>query len=181
MKRLLLALWLGCWVLGTAAQEKTVVLTPVKKGEEPEAIIKALKEDFPNTLMDNMKFLPGKLYGDEWNIDLQGDPNLDINYYQVHIKKQNEYFTAIYNKSGELLSSKHIIDNAVLPKPVNETIKSFAGWHVDKEQEIIEYHNKHKKIRDVYKVKLQQGAKHKFVFINPNGQIAKERFTVDIG
>lgn len=181
MRKIFLALWLGCWVLGAAAQEKTAVIRPVKKGEEPKAVMDALKKDFPNTVVESLSFLPSKLYGEEWNITVEGQENIEPTYYQVYIKKEKENYTAVYDKSGKLLSSKHIIEDASLPKPVNETVKKFAGWHVDKAQEIIEYKSKGNEFSNLYKVKLQQGAKHKVLFVNPNGEIVKDRIAIDIG
>jgi hypothetical protein len=179
MKKIILVIWLACWVLGTAAQEKKAVITPVKKGEEPQAVMDALKKDFPNTMVENLSFLPRKLYGEEWNIFIEGDENADPSFFEVRVKKENEFYTAVYNKSGKLLSSKHIIQNAALPKEVLETVKKFAGWHMDKVQEIIEYRNND--LTNVYKIKLQQGMKHKNVFINAKGEIVNERIVFNIG
>ena len=62
----------------------------------------------------NRYFLPGKLYGDQWYIDLQSDELNHEDFYQVEIKvKQgNRDYTAVYNKEGKLLSSKEIIHDA---------------------------------------------------------------------
>jgi hypothetical protein len=179
MKKLILALWLGCWALGVAAQVETLKIAKVKKGEEPKAVMDAIKNDFPKFIAKDLSFLPPKLYGEEWNISTEGNAdNSSINFYQITLKEEKgDYYTAIYDKNGKLLSSKQEIDNSKLPKEVSETISKFiaTGWHVDRTHDIIKYTGGNK-ISDTYKVKLEKGIEHKILFLDLKGNIINTRF-----
>lgn len=176
MKKTILAIWLMCLALGVMAQEKKLTVTKVKKGDEPQAVMDALKQDFPKAITKDLSFLPSKLYGEEWNVQLEGDEINTPNFYQVSIKQGNRDYTAIYDKNGTLLSSKEVIRNSPLPPKVAATVKTFAGWHVDKVHEIIKY--KGKTGDNFYRVKLQKGAEHKIVYLDRDGNIIDTRFAL---
>jgi len=176
MKKVTLVFLLACWVLGTAAQEKKLTIERVKKGEEPKQVMEAIKTDFPGAITKDLSFLPAKLYGDEWNVDLQGEDTEQIKYYQVNIKEENRSYKAVYDANGHLLSSMQVIHDAKLPAPINATLKKFSGWHIDKSHEIIRYSGKH--ASDTYRVKLQKGAEHKNVYLDANGNIINTRFSL---
>ncbi|MFM7327209.1 MAG: hypothetical protein ACKO3B_00605, partial [Bacteroidota bacterium] len=88
----------------------------------------------------------------------------------------NRTFTGVYDKNGKLLSSKQMMDYASLPKPVHDAVKQYADWHVDHAHEYIKYNAR--KSTDVYRVKIQKGGSHKFLFIDPTGKIQNTRFTL---
>lgn len=176
MKRIALVFLLACWALGASAQEKRLTVEKVKKGEEPEKVMEAIKTDFPGAITKDLSFLPAKLYGEEWNVDLQGDEVNDVKYYQVDIKAENRDYTAVYDAKGDLLSSKQVIHNAKLPPPINEALKKFQGWHIDKSHEIIKYSGKHSS--DTYRVKMQKGGQHKNVYLDANGNIINTKFSL---
>ncbi len=180
MKKLILAIWLGCWALGAAAQVETLKVTKVKKGDEPQVVVDAIKKDFPDFIANNLSFLPAKLYGEEWNISTEGSTvDTDINFYQITLNQgKGNYYTAVYDKDGNLLSSKQEIDNSKLPKEIAETVNKFisAGWHTDRTHDIIKYKND--KFTRTYKVKLEKGIEHKILFIDPAGNIINTRFTL---
>lgn len=178
MKKIFVVLWLG-YALGAAAQEETVTIRKVKKGEEPQVVMDAIKSDFPKAVEKSMAFLPGKLYGNEWNVTTEGERLDELNFYQVEIKDGNTIYTAVYDRNGKLLSSKQIVDPAKMPPMVQATVKKFAGWHVDNTSEEIKYNGK--VVTQVYRVKLQKGQKgveHKIVFIDPAGNIVNTRFAI---
>ena len=172
------SLMAGLIIMSVAAiaQEKKLTITHVNKGEEPAAVMDALKKDFPGFIVDDLSFLPGKLYGDEWNIQMSGDGDMESTYYNVRVKEGNRSFTGVYDKNGKLLSSKQMVDYAMLPKPVQDATRQYADWHVDHAHEYIKYNAK--KSSDVYRVKIQKGGQHKFLFIDPTGKIQNTRFTL---
>ncbi|GAB3220597.1 hypothetical protein GCM10027423_52420 [Spirosoma arcticum] len=55
------------WAKGSTV-DKTVTITHVKKGEQPQAVLDALRKDFANTTIKDTAFLPGTLYGMEWSV-----------------------------------------------------------------------------------------------------------------
>ena len=116
------------------------------------------------------------MYGEEWNVQLEGDQLLRASFYQVEIKDGNRDYTAVYDETGKLLSSKQLIHGVKLPAELTKTLSKFAGWHVDETHELIKYNGK--KSSDIYKVKLQKGAEHKIVYLDAMGNIVNTRFTV---
>lgn len=176
MKKLILALALMCVTLGVMAQQQKLTITKVKKGEEPKAVMDAIQRDFPKAVSKDLSFLPARLYGEEWNIELEGDQLDEVKYYQISIKDENTDYTAVYNGNGKLLSSKQIIEDEPLPPAVSESIKKFKGWHIDKTFEIIRYNGK--KVSDIYRVKIQKGAEHKFIYLDANGNIIDSRIAL---
>jgi hypothetical protein len=175
MKNLTIAVWLICLALGASAQQKTLAIEKVKKGEEPKAVIDAVNKEFPQSITKDLSFLPAELYGQEWNVNVTGDEFEKSVLYQVQIKHGNTDYTAVYDKDGKLLSSKQLIHRAKLPAEVMATIKKFTGWHIDDTHELIKY-NGNKTITDTYKVKLEKGVEHKIVFLDPKGNIINTRF-----
>lgn len=175
MKKSVLIIILLCLAMGAIAQQEQLTITKVKHGEEPKAVMNAIKSDFPNSVSRNFAFLPAKLYGKEWNVQLEGDAMESATYYQALIKSGKTEYTAVYDKDGKLMSSKYVIENAKLPKPVNETIKKFEGWHIDAATELIKY-NGAKTITDTYKIKIQKGIEHRVIFLDPEGHIHEAAF-----
>lgn len=176
MKKLLLIVWLCGSTLALIAQEKVMKITPVKKGEEPQQVMEAIKKDFPEAVSKDLAFLPTKIYGDEWNVEVTGDDVNELNFYEIDLIQGKNHYAAVYNKDGKLLSSKEIIRSESPPSVVNEAIGKFKGWKMDKFHETIRYRNH--KTTDTYKIKLHKGAEHKVVFIDPKGEIINTRFVL---
>lgn len=174
MKKLIIAIWLG-YALGAAAQE-TMTITQVKKGDEPQAVMDAIKTDFPQSVQKELAYLPGKLYGREWNVTRDGEQLDNLTFFQVRIKQGNTNYTAVYDKDGKLLSSMHVVEPAKMPVQVQATVKKYAGWHVDSSSEQIKYNGK--TTTDVYKIKLQKGVEHKVIFVDPTGNVVNTRFAI---
>lgn len=176
MKKLILALCLTSLALSLAAQQ-TVVVKKVQKGDEPKAVVDAIKRDFPEAVTKNLSYLPAKLYGEEWNVALRDEAGSgEYKYFVVNMKQENQDYTAVYDEDGTLLSSKRIIRNVPLPEPVAETLKRFSGWHIDKTHEIIQY--KRARTTDTYKVKIQKKGEHKVIFLDAEGNILDTRMGV---
>lgn len=175
MKKLIIALWLG-YALGAMAQDQTLTIKPVKEGEEPQAVMNAIKTDFPQSVQKGLGYLPGRLFGSEWNVTREGEQLENMTFFEVKIKQGNTNYTAVYDKDGKLLSSMQIVDPAKMPPQVQATVKKFSGWHVDTSSEQIKYNGK--TTTDVYKIKLQKGAEHKIVFVDPAGNIINTRFAI---
>ncbi len=117
MKKSIIALWLLCLAPGVMAQQQEkLTLTKVKKGDEPKAVVDAVNKDFPGALTRELSFLPPKLYGEEWFVDLTSDQLDHADFYQVHVKvkQDNADYTAVYDGNGKLLSSRQLLHN-VLP------------------------------------------------------------------
>jgi hypothetical protein len=176
MKKLLMSLFIALVSLAGWSQEQRLQIQKVKKGEEPPAVMDAVRAQFPDAIVNQLSYLPYKLYGEEWNVRTEGVPLDDISLFRVHLKQGEKEFTGVYDKNGKMLSSETFVDFAALPADVQSSLKKFKDWHVDHAHEYIQYNGK--KTSDTYRVKLQKGAEHKIIFMDPQGNIRNTRITL---
>jgi hypothetical protein len=170
-----LCLAIGAWAQST----ETVTITPVKKGEEPQAVMNAIRNDFPQAIVTELGFLPTVLYGEQWNVRTDGvaaAKNADTQFYQVNIREGSDNYKALYDKDGNLHFSKRIIKHAELPQAV---IDAVAAAHPD--YKIINDREKitsdaDGKLNIVYHVTIQK-KEHgilRGMFIDPTGKVIRE-------
>lgn len=179
MKTLSIALLLTGLSVGTIQaqsplQDQTVTITHVKKGEEPQQVMTAVKADFPNSIVRDVAFLPRALYGQEWAVDEQNnmDKNTDILYYRVAANSPTLNYSAVYNKDGKLISFKEIVKQTLLPEAITKTISDqFADWKVVGNQERIQYG---KSSSNYYRVELARGRAREKVFFDNNGTVLRK-------
>ena len=176
MNKLFLTLLITMLSFAGWSQEQRLQIQKVKKGEEPPAVMDAVRAQFPEAIVDQLSYLPYKLYGEEWNVRVDGTPLEDVSLYKVHIKQDQKEFNGVYDKNGKLLSSQTFVDFAALPADVRASLDKFKDWHVDHAHEYIQYNGK--KTSDTYRVKLQKGAEHKILFMDPQGNIRNTRVTL---
>ena len=169
-----------CLAIGACAQStETVTITPVKKGEEPKAVMNAIRNDFPQAIVTELGFLPTVLYGEQWNVRTDGvaaAKNADTQFYQVNIREGSDNYKALYDKDGNLHFSKRIIKHAELPQAV---IDAVAAAHPD--YKIINDREKitsdaDGKLNIVYHVTIQK-KEHgilRGMFIDPTGKVIRE-------
>jgi len=168
--------WLTCGlaIAQNTVQDKTVIIKSVKKGEEPQQVMSALKQDFPDAIMKDIAYLPLALYGQEWTVNETDntDMNTDIEYYQITMHGKGIKYTAVYNKNGKLLTYKETINQTRLPEAVTKALgMSFPDWKVVGDQERLKY-SKDQSI--VYKVELAKGKSREKVFLDDYGKILRE-------
>ncbi|GAB3926612.1 PepSY-like domain-containing protein [Larkinella terrae] len=179
MKTLSIALLLtGLSIGATQAQspleDQSVTITHVKKGEEPQQVMDAVKADFPNSIVTDVAFLPHALYGHEWAVseNKNTDENIEMLYYRVAANSPTLNYTAVYNKDGKLLSFKEIVKQALLPDAVTKTISNqFADWKIVGDQERIQYG---KSSSNYYRVELAKGKAREKVFFDSNGTVLRK-------
>jgi hypothetical protein len=154
---------------------ETLTLRPVKKGEEPKEVMNAIRKDFPKAIVSDLSFLPAKLYGEQWSVDVQGDlDGRTADLYQVSCKEGNDRFKAVYDANGKEISSKRIIHQAQLPTEVVKTISErYPNWKVVDDQEKITYKNGTAK--DAYHVRIQQNNISRSLFLDNSGKIVKDK------
>jgi hypothetical protein len=160
----------------TAAQAQTETLTvkAVKKGEAPKEVMDAIKQDFPKAIVGDLNMLPSKLYGEQWSIvlDDQSDgPSFDV--YQVSLKEAGETYKAVYDKDGNLKSSKTVINQAQLPTEVTSTIAAkYPDWTIIKDREKITYHGG--TLREAIHVQIQKDKMYRSLFLDSDGNLLKD-------
>ncbi|HEY9004897.1 MAG TPA: hypothetical protein VIM75_02125 [Ohtaekwangia sp.] len=178
MKKLI-SLMLGLCLITMAwaqVEEETVRITPVKKGDEPKAVMDAIHTDFPNALSTNLNFLPLKLYGEQWNVQTDGTaPASGSAFYQVNVREQNQSFKAVYDKNGKLQHSKVMIKQAELPEAVVAAIsKAHPGYKIVRDVEKITS-DRAGNVNVVYHVTIRK--EHNLshgIFVDPTGKILRD-------
>jgi hypothetical protein len=170
MKKLLLIMELLVLCLTCRAQIEKVVLTPVKKGEEPQVVLDSIKKAFPDPISRTLSILPAKTYGKEWNVEIsEASAEMTPEYYEVYIKGEKGNYTAVYDKSGNLLKVKQVIKNTELPEKIKTILDTkYAGWKIVGNEE--RFTNAKKAIVQ-YKVILKKGLISKAVFFDSEGNI----------
>ncbi len=166
-----------CLVAGIAlvqAQSETLVLKAVKKGEEPKEVMDGIKQDFPQAIVGDLNFLPSLLYGEHWSANLNDNLNgATINYYQVSLKEKNESFTAAYDKTGKMLSSKTVIKNGTLPTEITSAIHiKYPSWKVVSDSEKITYKNG--VLKEAYRVQIHEAKMNRNLFFDGSGKLLKD-------
>ncbi|HKZ38139.1 MAG TPA: hypothetical protein VJ184_10830 [Chryseolinea sp.] len=155
-------------------QSETLTIKAVKKGEEPEKVMDAIKADFPKAIVTDLSILPAKLYGEYWSVSLNdnlGGKTPDL--YLVNLKETNEVYKAVYDKDGKIKSSKLIIKQAQLPADVTSTIAiKYPDWTIIKDLEKIT--NKEGKIKEVYHVGIEKNKMHRSLFLDSGGKLIKD-------
>ena len=166
-----------CLVAGAAmAQEgsKTFTLKAVKKGEEPKEVMDAIRQDFPKAIVGDLDFLPTKLYGEQWSVVLDDESNgAEPDLYHVHLKQGKQNYEAVYDKSGKVLSSKLLIDQAMLPTDVTATVSSkYPGWKIVKDGEKIT--TKEGVVKEAYHVEIKKDKAYRSLFLDTGGKVIKD-------
>lgn len=156
------------------AQSETLILKPVKKGEEPKAVMDAIKKDFPKAIVGDLTFLPAKLYGEQWSADFESNMNSAPDLYRVKLKEGTATYNAIYDKSGNVISSMTIIKMAQLPKEITKGIATkYPGWKIVNDVEKITYRKGAAK--EAFRVQIQENKLHRSLLLNGSGNILKDK------
>jgi hypothetical protein len=134
----------------------------------------AIKADFPSAIASDLSFLPAKLYGEHWavaeNTSMKGKPD----FYQITLKEGKESYRAVYDKEGNLLSSKFIIPQAKLPAEVMKTIsEKYPEWKVTTDTEKIVH--KKSEYKAIYRVTIEQNKAHRMLEIADGGKLIKDK------
>lgn len=168
----------ACMAAGLAAQaqtdSETLMLTRVKKGEEPSAVMAAIKQDFPKAIVGDLNILPAKLYGERWSVNVDDQLNgATPDLYMVNMKEKGEQYKAVYDKKGNLMSSKTVVNKAALPSEVSATIhQKYPDWTIVNDREKIT--TKQGAVREIFHVEIHKNKQHRNLFVNPDGTMVKD-------
>jgi hypothetical protein len=177
MKKLTLFLLFAVAGVAAYAQGSTETFTAkaVKKGEEPQAVINAVKQDFPKAIVSDLNVVSGKLYGEQWAINFDDKTGGSApEYYHVMLKESNSQYSAYYNKKGDLISSKTYVNNEQLPTEVTSAVHNkYPDWTIIKDGEKITY--KQGSVKEAYKVDIQKDKMHRSLLMDGSGNIHKDK------
>lgn len=178
MKKILMILFVSTLIQGVSfAQENSLTLVPIKKGEEPKAVMDAIKRDFPKASTSDLSYLPSLIYNERWNVNENIEDNSDkYDLITVIIKENDKTYRAVYDQDGKILHTKTVIKDADLPKGIMKTIQSeYPGYSLVNDREKITS-GKDLKSDIVYRVEIQKDNHGKItsLFFDNSGKILKK-------
>ncbi|WP_162633271.1 PepSY-like domain-containing protein [Echinicola strongylocentroti] len=171
MKKVTLILFLGMFVGGAAyAQEERVVLKKVSESEVPAEVVEAIKKDFPQSVVDQIKILPADGI-DGWKVtDVQNtmSPNDEMSYYAIDFYGDGVSGEVLYDEDGNMIVYKKVITNEALPPSIRNHIgTTYSGWAFIKDKEVIK--KTPNSATDVYTVVIKKGKEKKILHYDSAG------------
>ena len=107
------------------------------------------------------------------SFDLMASPEYDENkkYFKVIFKANKGSVVAVFDKNGEILTTKERYENIKLPVPVrNSLYKEFPNCNVEKIKYLLDY-EKGKDVKKVYKIKIKKDNLTKHLKFDTQGNI----------
>ena len=104
--------------------------------------------------------------------DLKNTKLYDDNYeaYRVSFIIPEGKISATYNHEGKILRTVERFKNVKIPESVrNSLINRFPGWSIIEDLYKVDYYDKSRIVRKLYKVKLQNGEKRMYVKLDNDG------------
>ncbi|GGF47142.1 PepSY-like domain-containing protein [Echinicola rosea] len=171
MKGIAIILFLGVLFCGAVhAQEERVVLKQVSDSEVPKAVVEAIKKDFPQSVVDEVKILPADGI-DSWKVtDVQNtmSPGDEMTYYAISFYGDGVSGQVLYDADGEMVVYKKVITNEALPPSIRSYIgNNYSGWAFIKDKEIIK--KSPTAATDVYTVVIKKGNDKKTLHFDGSG------------
>jgi hypothetical protein len=159
------------------AQMVTADLVPIKKGEEPKAVLNTLKKDFPQATPSEFNFISSLLYGQKWSEMVSGDVPDNMQLVEVKVKEKKGNYEILFDKNGKVLKIKDFVKNADLPLAITKDIKQmYPAYKLVNDSEKIRA-GKDEKAYAVYRVEIQNPAKgqKRNLFFDNSGKLLRER------
>ena len=154
-------------------ETESVTIQKVKRGEVPAVVLTAFEQDFPGGKAIEYSLMPLKTYKSQWVVTPAAN-NDDFNgmkpdYYDIYCKGSNFVTHAIYNANGKLLKFSEKVTDAALPTSITQSISAgaYKDWVIVGDKEIV---NTASKKPDYYRVKLEKGHHHKYLYFDTDGK-----------
>ncbi|MCX2744023.1 hypothetical protein OO013_09115 [Mangrovivirga sp. M17] len=150
----------------------------VGKNETPKYVVTAVERDFPTGEVIQYYVAEGDHLTSNWIVETDNTmaSGEDVDHYTVILKgENNSYIHALYNKDGELISSKMTAENFPLPDEIVEfaTSGDYDGYRIVSDEFYRIKHHDHGK--EFIQVNIENGKKHKKLFFNTDGTFMKEK------
>jgi hypothetical protein len=176
MKRLLFLL-LGFLVLsfpilaqGLVSDEGPAEYLMLKKGNIPPQVLKAAEQLFEGNTQVAWGVFPYELKNYGWEVNK--DYNEPIEHYEIQFKsKDGSDIYAVFESTGELISSRIVNKNAPVPQAVVKALEKseYKDWKIAGDVELIK--NTQKKVVEHYAVKLTKGNMKKTLYFTTKGDL----------
>lgn len=158
------------------AQTEIADLTPIKKGEEPKAVLNTLKQDFPGVTASEFNFISHVLYGQKWSEKVSGELVGDMKLVQVNVRDKNGNYEILFDKDGKVLKIKDFIKNAELPPAVMKSIRGkYPSFKLLTDSEKISA-GRDRKAQVVYRAEIQSApnGKKRNLFLDNSGKLLRD-------
>ncbi|XOV92677.1 MAG: hypothetical protein ACFHWX_21025 [Bacteroidota bacterium] len=170
-------------VLGTGYAQigsESVMLSPIKKGEEPQAVLNSLKQQFPEATTSQFNWISDLLVGQKWSENLEGKLNgNDMRYIEVTVKDKNDSKAQVlFDDQGNLIKVKQFVKKVDLPAPILTSLKDkYPDYKLLNTSEKIRV-GKDLKSSAVYRVEMKGTHDKTSLFYDMNGKLLKERHLI---
>jgi hypothetical protein len=150
----------------------------LKKENIPVSIVQAVNKSFQNGSALEWYSFPYLLKEYGWAFESKGNATIESalpDLYAVHIKtSKGSRVDAIYTKDGNILRSKEVIVNSMLPLPVTKAIETgpYKGWIIVGDRSIIKVARNN---LVHYAVKVEHGNTRRTLYFDKNGNQLKNR------
>lgn len=150
-----------------------VVSISLTKDKVPPAVVKSVSTNFAmNNPVTWTKF-PYALKEYGWVYDI-GASDINLDHWQVIMKtKGNSELSAIYSSTGELLQTREVMANALVPSYVKEDLANsqYKDWTIVGSKEIIKYYHDHdaKNVEQHFRLTVEKGKARRSLSFNYKG------------
>ena len=117
----------------------------IAKSEIPQAVLNAVTRDFDKTDPMSWSKFPYALKEYGWVYDV-GASDIPLNRFEVELKtRDGGELWAIYSAKGELIETKEVLINTVVPRYIQEALANskYKDWQIVGTKEIIKYYHDH--------------------------------------
>jgi len=142
----------------------------LKKGNIPPAVLKAAEQLFQGKTQVAWGVFPYELKNYGWVVN--NDYNEPIDHYQIKFKANDgSDIDAVFESTGELISSRIINKNAPVPPFILKAIDNseYKDWKIIGDVMLIK--NTQKKTVEHYSVKLEKGNIKKTLYFTTKGDL----------
>jgi hypothetical protein len=152
------------------SEEVPSEILTLKKGNIPTAVLKAAEQLFKGNTQIAWGFFPYELKDYGWVVNR--DYNEPIDHYEIEFKgKDGSQIFAVFESTGELISSRVLNKNAPVPPSILKSIgnSQYKDWKIVSDVMLIK--NNQKKVDEHYAVRLKKGNMTKTLNFTLKGDI----------
>jgi hypothetical protein len=153
-----------------ASEDGPAELLTLKKGNIPAPVLKAAEQLFEGSTQIAWGVFPYELKNYGWVVNKEY--NEPIDHYEIQFKgKDGSDVYAVFESTGEFISSRIIHKNAPVPPAIMKSIENsqYKNWKVSGDVELIK--NTQKKAVEHYVVKLTNGNMKKTLYFTEKGEV----------
>ena len=157
-------------ILAQESEQVPEEFLTLKKGNIPPAVIKAAEQLFQGNTQVAWGAFPYELKNYGWVVNK--DYNEPINHYEIQFKaKDGSDIFAVFESTGELISTKIINKQAPVPPAIMKAIENgaYKDWKIV--GDVMKIKNSQKNTVEHFAVKLSKGTMTKTLYFTIKGEV----------